>query len=83
MAEREQALSVLGFLNETLELADPEVAGNPDVSVRVTSVRSLRDMTGQDFGFVAYADEPERREAVAKWRAWYQKKGTAKSGDAS
>lgn len=38
--------------------------------VRMFTIESLRRITGRDFGFRAYADEPDRREAVAKWRRW-------------
>ena len=43
-----------------------------DPAVRLAAVNSLRSITGQDFGYVAYDDEATRRVAVAKWREWQQ-----------
>ena len=76
--ERVQGIMTVGEKNLTAEIPRLiDFLEDPDVSVRVTSVRTLRKMTGKNFGFVAYTDEPQRREAVAKWRAWYQKSGGA------
>jgi hypothetical protein len=44
-----------------------------DVAVRMAAIDSLRRMTGQDFGYVAWDDEAKRRAAVAKWREWWRK----------
>jgi hypothetical protein len=46
-----------------------------DVSVRMMADRSLRDMTGRDFGYVAHAPEPERRQTVRRWREWWDSEG--------
>jgi hypothetical protein len=43
---------------------------DPDPVVRLSAHEELRRRTGQDFGFVAWADPPERSAAVARWRAW-------------
>ena len=42
-----------------------------DVSVRMAAIDSLRQMTGKDFGYVAWDDEVTRRAAVKKWREWW------------
>ncbi len=46
-----------------------------DVAVRMAAVDSLRRMTGEDFGYVAWDDETTRRAAVAKWREWWKTHG--------
>ena len=45
--------------------------GDDDVSVRLAAARTLREMTGKHFGYVAWADEHHRRGAAARWRAWW------------
>ena len=67
--ERTQGVVAVGEENKWSAI--PQVIDrleDDDVSVRVTAVRTLREMTGCDFGYVAYADEPERREAAQRWR---------------
>ena len=46
-----------------------------DVSVRLAAVRTLREMTGKEFGYVAHADEHERREAANRWKAGWESEG--------
>jgi hypothetical protein len=43
-----------------------------DPVVRLSANEALRKRTGQDFGFVAWADPAERAPAVARWKAWWQ-----------
>lgn len=43
-----------------------------DPVVRISAHQSLRQRTGRDFGFVAWADPAERAKAVAQWRAWWR-----------
>ncbi len=40
----------------------------PDV--RLFAIASLRNMTGDDLGYCAWADETKRQAAVERWRAW-------------
>ena len=46
-----------------------------DESVRLMSARVLQDMTGENFGYKAYAPEHERREAAKRWRHWWNTTG--------
>ena len=41
-----------------------------DDAVRMYAIRGLRDITGEEFGYVYYADFERRRPAVQKWRDW-------------
>ena len=42
-----------------------------DPAVRFYAIQSLRRLTGDDFGYKFYLDDPaERAPAVARWRAW-------------
>lgn len=48
------------------ELADE------DFDVRLTAIRELEDLTGQDFGYSAHEkDQNRRQEAIARAQAWY------------
>jgi hypothetical protein len=74
--ERAQAVMVVG--ERKMWAAIPQVINrleDDDVSVRVLAIHTLRDMTGSDFGYSAYAPERERREAVARWRSWWETEG--------
>lgn len=53
-----------------------------DAVVRLSAHEELRKRTGQDFGYVPWADAAERAPAVARWRAWWngRKATLAKSG---
>jgi len=71
--ERAQGVMTVGEQN--IQPAIPQLIDlleDDDVSVRVVTVRTLRDMTGKEFGYVAYADAPERRAAAGRWRTWWQ-----------
>ena len=46
-----------------------------DVTVRQMAVQSLRNMTGRNYGYVPYARERERRQAVQQWRSWWDAEG--------
>ncbi|MBX6313756.1 MAG: hypothetical protein IRY99_12685 [Isosphaeraceae bacterium] len=52
-----------------------ERLGDPDRVVRMSAHEELKLRTGQDFGFVPWADPPERAAAVARWRAWWAANG--------
>lgn len=55
---------------------------DPDAVVRLSAHEELRKRTGQDFGYVPWADAAERAPAVARWRGWWnnRKATLAKSG---
>jgi hypothetical protein len=44
---------------------------DPDAVVRLSAHEELRKRTGQDFGYVPWADVAERAPAVARWREWW------------
>ncbi len=49
-----------------------------DAAVRMYAIMGLQEMNGgKDFGYVYYADDEQRRPAVAKWREWLGKQGAA------
>jgi hypothetical protein len=50
-----------------------------DEVVRMATIESLKKRTGQDFGYVAWAEPPERAAAVAKWQAWWKAKSKGAS----
>jgi hypothetical protein len=55
--------SVLPKLVESLE--------SDDSAVRFFAIRSLEQFAGGDrFGYEYYADEDERKPAVARWQSW-------------
>ena len=41
-----------------------------DPAIRFYAIRGLQDLTGETFGYVWYADDPNRGEALEKWRRW-------------
>jgi hypothetical protein len=43
---------------------------NRDPVVRLAAHEELRRRTGQDFGYVPWAEPQERADAVDRWRAW-------------
>jgi hypothetical protein len=45
---------------------------DPDNVVRLSASTELKRRTGQDFGYVPWADPIERAQAVARWRKWQQ-----------
>ena len=45
-----------------------------DAVVRMAANESLKGRSGQDFGFVPWANAKERAVAVAKWQQWWQEK---------
>jgi hypothetical protein len=49
-----------------------------DAVVRMTANESLKKRSGQDFGFVPWAEAEERAPAVAKWKTWWQSQAQAK-----
>lgn len=53
------------LIPELIELLDDD-----DAAVRLTAGKTLRDLTGRDSGYRAYAEAPELRLQVENWRAW-------------
>ncbi len=43
---------------------------DPDPVVRLAAHEELKQRTGQDFGYLPWADLPERQAAVARWNDW-------------
>ncbi|MEW4570147.1 HEAT repeat domain-containing protein [Tautonia sp. JC769] len=50
-----------------------------DPVVRLSSHETLRQRTGQDFGFVPYGTPEDRAAAVARWRSWWATQSNAPS----
>lgn len=48
-----------------------------DAALRMYAIKALQEMSGQDFGYVYYADIEKRRPAVGKWRDWLRQQGPA------
>jgi hypothetical protein len=44
--------------------------GDEDPVVRLAANEELRKRTGRDFGYVPWASDEERADAIARWRAW-------------
>lgn len=42
-----------------------------DAVVRMTASEELKKRSGQDFGFVPYAEPDERAPAVSRWKSWW------------
>src|SRR5262249_57621487 len=55
---------VIPALIERLEDRDPVV--------RLSAHEELVRRTGQNFGWVSYADPGDRAQAVERWRAWWE-----------
>ena len=48
-----------------------ELLADPDPAVRMATGATLRDLTGHDTGYVAYAPPDALRAQVLGWRAWW------------
>lgn len=44
-----------------------------DAAVRLHSIKALRALTGQSFGYNFYDDQERRKAAIEKWRKWYSR----------
>lgn len=53
---------------------------DPDPVVRLKAADELKQRTGQDFGYVSWAEPAERAAGVAKWRAWLNENQTKLAG---
>lgn len=68
---RARALS-LGDQRSSSQVVPALVArlNDADPVVRLAAHEELKKRTGQDFGYVPWAEEPERQAAVARWKDW-------------
>jgi HEAT repeat protein len=46
-----------------------------ELAVRVSTIKTLRSMTGKDFGFAPYEDFASRAAAVGRWQQWLATEG--------
>jgi hypothetical protein len=46
---------------------------NDDSAIRFYAIDGLRALTGEDFGYLYYADPDARKLAVARWEQWLEK----------
>jgi hypothetical protein len=68
---RARALS-LGDRRPSAEVV-PALVGrldDPDPVVRMAAHEELKRRTGRDFGYVPWAEDPERQAASGRWRDW-------------
>lgn len=52
---------------------------DPDPVVRLAAHEELKRRTGKDFGYVPWADLPERQAAVGRWNDWLNGRPPASS----
>jgi len=71
LGDRRPNAQVIPALVARLDDADPVV--------RLAAHEELKQRTGQDFGYVAWDEEPERKAAVERWRAWLSGRPVAAS----
>ena len=50
--------------------------GDREPAVARSAYAALKDLTGQDFGPAADADDAARKRATEEWQAWWKKNGT-------
>ena len=62
IAVKEHDQSVIPILVDDLCSDDP--------AIRLYAINGLRRLTGEDFGYVSYADETVRKPAVTRWKAY-------------
>jgi hypothetical protein len=41
-----------------------------DPVIRLSAIRALKDITGQDLGYRSYEPQVKRVEAIERWQAW-------------
>ena len=46
-----------------------------DPAIRITAIRALKNITGEDMGYRSYSDQVERMTAIERWEAWLVKEG--------
>ena len=64
IAVRAQDTSTAPQLVKDLDSDDP--------AVRFYAIRGLQDLTGETFGYLYYASDDVRKQAVKRWRQWLQ-----------
>ena len=52
-----------------------ELLESEDAAVRLAAINSLRDLTGEDFGYHFWQRAGERGPAVDRWRQWAVARG--------
>jgi hypothetical protein len=52
-----------------------ELLESEDSAVRLYAIGALRDLTGQNMGYVFYAPLLQRQEGVDRWRRWAVENG--------
>lgn len=60
-----------------------ELLDDDDESVRMAAGGALKDLTGHDTGYRAFAPPAERRRQVQAWRAWWRGQGGAPAANAA
>lgn len=74
--ERAQAVMDVAEQNEWSDIPRViERLEDDDETVRLMAVGTLREMTGREFGYKAYAPEHERRKSAERWRNWWEAEG--------
>ena len=46
-----------------------------DAAMRLSAIRALKDITGEDMGYRHYEPEVERVAAIKRWEDWLVKEG--------
>ena len=59
-----------------------EQLGSDDPLVRMASIRTLEEITGQTLGYHHWAPEQERQKAIQAWVDWYNRERPGPSGPA-
>jgi HEAT repeat protein len=57
-----------------------ELLDDDDAGVRLAAGQTLKDLTGRDTGYVAWASASDRRTQVEAWRAWWAAEGRGGRG---
>jgi hypothetical protein len=74
--ERAQAVAVVGRQHDLSRVPDLiEMLDDPDPGVRLLAGATLRDLTGRDSGYEAWAPPEQRRAQVLDWRRWWSARG--------
>ncbi|HTV47651.1 MAG TPA: HEAT repeat domain-containing protein [Phycisphaerae bacterium] len=50
-----------------------DALGSEDPAIRFYAIYALEQITGQQFGYVYYAPEPQRDTAIERWKEWLAK----------
>jgi len=57
-----------------------ELLDDADETVRLQAGAALRQLTGHDTGYAPFLSRAERREHIARWRAWWAEQTQARGG---